>query len=451
VLVVGLARSGIAACNVLLEAGSRLKATDTGREADLPPSARDLAARGVEIETGGNTIGFAGDCDVLVLSPGVPTDIDLVRWAYARGKTVMSEVELAYCLSDARFVAVTGTNGKTTTVSLLGEILKHAGHKVRVGGNIGDPVSTLAAGLDAEWVLVLEVSSFQLDTCITFRPEVAVLLNITPDHLDRYDSFEAYARSKGRLFVRQTPDDTGIINYDDTECIKASREAVCSKLYYSITGEPDQGAFIKDERVVVRVAGQEREIFLPSDLRIRGPHNLANSLAASLAATALGCPPKAIRAAIREFGGLEHRLEPVGSIGAVEFINDSKATNVDSMRSALGSIRPPVVLIAGGRNKGGDFTPLVPLVRANVKTVVAIGESREELRHAFSPATEVLFADDMDDAVRAAYHAAAPSGTVLLSPGCASFDMFDDFEHRGRVFKQSLETLKAACGGRSDG
>ncbi len=449
VLVVGLARSGIAACQVLRAAGAAVKATDKRQTEDIGTQVEGLRRQGIEIEIGRHTVDFAKDCDILVVSPGVRLDIDLLRWAYRQDKMVMGEVELAWCLSDARFVAVTGTNGKTTTVSLLGEILRRQSEKVKVGGNIGDPISAIAAGLGSDWTLVIEVSSFQLDTCLSFGPVVSVLLNITPDHLDRYQSYEAYVQSKARLFMNQQEDDFAIINFDDKECLRASRDAKCRKLFFSLTREMDQGAFVRDETVVVRLGKQETTLFATEDPKIRGPHNLANSLAASMAATVLDTAPERIREAIRDFEGLEHRLEYVTEINGVEFINDSKATNVDSLRWALETAARPVVLIAGGRDKGGDFEQVRDLVRRKVKAIVAVGEAREKLRKTFSDRADFKvdfsIAADFEEAVRRSHALASRGDTVLLSPGCASYDMFKDFEHRGQVFKSIVMNLKQEC------
>ena len=442
VLVVGLGKSGIAACGVLRDIGSTVKATDIRGAEDLGSALPGLVKRDVRVELGRNSIEFARDCDLLVLSPGVPLEIELVRWARGQSKTVIGEVELAWCLSDAKFVAVTGTNGKSTTVSLLGTILSGASSRVRVGGNIGVPISAVAHGLGPDWTMVIEVSSFQLDTCLSFSPSVSVLLNITPDHLDRYPSYEAYIKSKERMFANQTAKDIAIINHDDNQSLKASRNAVCRKLFFSLNEELDEGAFVRGERVVVRAGREEKEIFLTQDLRIRGPHNLANSLAASLAATALGLDPEVIRRGVQEFGGLAHRLELVATVGGVDFINDSKATNLDSLKTALDAVVAPVVLIAGGRDKGGDLAEVESLIGSKVKKMFAIGEAREKFRDAFSAVTDVRLADSLEAAVRGALEIAAPSDVVLLSPGCASYDMFDDFEHRGRAFKQVVMKLK---------
>jgi UDP-N-acetylmuramoylalanine--D-glutamate ligase len=441
VLVVGLARSGVAACTVLKDMGAAVKASDADPAAARGSAVAGLRARGVELELGRNSIDFARDCDLVIVSPGVPLDNPLVRWAYEGGKTVMGEVELAFCLTDARFVAVTGTNGKSTTVTLLGEMVKGATDKVKVGGNIGNPISALVKGLDRDWTAVLEVSSFQLDTSISLRPAVAVLLNISPDHLNRYPSYDAYVASKARLFANQTADDTAVVNYDDPDSLKAVEGAESRKLYFSITGEVPEGAFVKGENVVVRAGGKESKVFLTNDLRIRGPHNLANSLAAALAATVLGMEPEIVRRAVRSFEGLEHRLEKIGTVKGVVFINDSKATNLDALERALEATGTSVVLIAGGRDKDSDWASIGDLVGRSVKSVLAIGEARERIRHAFSDLVDVEMADTMEDAVGRAFRKASSGDTVLLAPGCASFDMFTDFEHRGREFKRVVGEL----------
>ncbi|MFZ1947590.1 MAG: UDP-N-acetylmuramoyl-L-alanine--D-glutamate ligase [bacterium] len=447
VLVVGLARSGIAASRVLARAGAVVRATDSRAAGDIA-GIGDLADLGISLETGGHSLEFARDCDMVVVSPGVPPSAEPVKWAVDSGRLVIGEVELAWCLSEARFVAVTGTNGKTTTTSLLGEMLSRHHPKVRVGGNIGDPISAMAAGLGPEWIVVLEISSFQLDTCTSFSPAVSVLLNITPDHLDRYGSYDAYFRSKARLFANQTADDFAVLNADDPETMRAAETARSKRLCFSLKHEVPQGAFVRNQSVVVRVGKNERELFATGDLKIRGPHNLANSLASSLAATLFNTPPERIREAAREFQGVEHRYERVAEIAGVEFINDSKATNVDSLRWALETATRPVILIAGGRDKGGDFDAVGALVERKVKAIVALGEARDKLRKAFGTAVDFTEAADLDAATLQALAKASPGDAVLLSPGCASYDMFKDFEHRGRVFKAAVARLKQEREGR---
>lgn len=442
VLVVGLARTGAAACKVLRRIGSIVKATDIRTPGEIGPQIGELEELGVAMQLGSHEIDFASDCDLIVVSPGVPLEIPLLQWARQSGIPVISEVELAWCLSDARFVAVTGTNGKSTTVSLIGHILGLATERVVVGGNIGNPVSLVAFGLSGDWIVVTEVSSFQLDTCVSFKPAVSVLLNVTPDHLDRYPNFDAYLASKARVFANQTEDDAAIINFDDANSRKACEAARSRKLYFSTSQELDHGAFIKGETVVVRVANQEKEVFSLKDLRIRGPHNLANSLAATLTAVTLGIDEKVIARGVSEFGGLEHRMELVDRIQGIDFINDSKATNPDAVRFALEGMDRPVVLIAGGKDKGADFSILRLPVRERVRAMVLIGAAKDKLREVFADCCDLHEAGDMPEAVRLAFRLAHPEGVVLLSPGCASFDMFEDFEHRGKVFKESVRDLK---------
>ena len=450
-LVVGLARSGVAACNVLRDLGVDVRATDAKPVSRLGPEVAALGDRGVKLELGRNSVEFARDCDLVVVSPGVSLETPLLRWAYESGKTVMGEVELAFCLSDARFAAVTGTNGKSTTVSLLGDIVGGATDRVKVGGNIGYPISALAKDLGDDWTMVIEVSSFQLDTSISFRPVVAVLLNISPDHLDRYSSYDAYIRSKARLFANQTADDFAIVNYDDPDSMKALEGSRARKFFFSTAGEVPEGAFVKDENVVVRAGGKETMVFLTNDLRIRGPHNLANGLAAALAATVLGIEPDVIRRKVRDFKGLEHRLEHVDTVGGVEFINDSKATNLDAMERALEATGRPLVLIAGGRDKGSDWSGITDLVGRSVKSILAIGEARDKIRAAFSGVVRVETAESLEEAVRRAFKEASHGEAVLLSPGCASFDMFDDFEHRGREFTRVVRELRDEYGDEDNG
>jgi UDP-N-acetylmuramoylalanine--D-glutamate ligase len=445
VAVVGLGSSGIAACRVLGEIGSSVRATDTRSPNEMSGVAAELERAGVRLELGVNSADFAAGSSLVVLSPGVPLQNPVVEWARSEGVPVMSEVELAYCVTDARFVAITGTNGKTTTTSLVGAILGTRSDKVHVCGNIGLPITSVARGLGEDHILVVEVSSFQLDTCMSFRPEVGVLLNITPDHLDRYASYEDYVASKGRLFANQTPEDFAIINFDDRDSMRASENTEAHKLYFSLKEEVTEGAFVHGGQVVVRADRQERTVFKLDALKIKGPHNLANSLAAVLAASALGFEDDAVREGVAGFEGLEHRYEPVAEIDGVTYINDSKATNVDSVRVALEAVERPAILIAGGRDKGGDFGSLRALVEAKVHMLIAIGEARETMKAVFSDVAEVRFEETLEGAVRTAADRASPGTTVLLSPGCSSFDMFANFEERGRVFKHAVRDLGQAA------
>ena len=446
VTVVGLGASGIAACRALKQVSAEVRASDIKTAADLGRHARELEGMGVGLELGGNSPDFAAGSELVVLSPGVSLENPIVEWARSRDVPVISEVELAYCLSDARFVAVTGTNGKTTTTSLIGEMLMKRSDKVHVCGNIGVPISQVAGGLGHDHILVVELSSFQLDTCLSFAPEVGVLLNITPDHLDRYDTYEQYVASKGRLFANQKSSDIAIVNSDDADCVRASADTDAHKLYFSLQREVPEGAFIRRGQVVVRADRRERTVFKIDTLKIKGPHNLANSLAAALAATALGIDDGAVREGLASFRGLEHRCEPVAEVAGVRYVNDSKATNVDSVRVALETAEAPIILIAGGRDKGGDFGVLAPLVKEKVREILAIGEASRTIERVFSPLTRVRLLRTLDEAVAAAHDIAPPGSTVLLSPGCASYDMFENFEERGRAFKRAVLGLTGERG-----
>lgn len=446
VLIVGLAKSGIAAAKMLRKIGAIVKATDAKSKDDLGDAIKQLSELGVAVESGGHTMDFARDCDLIVVSPGVPLDIPLLVWARSVGKTIISELELGYCLSDSNFIGITGTNGKSTTASLLGYILKEANQKVVVAGNIGNPVSEVALGLDQGWTIVTEVSSYQLDTCVSFSPSISILLNVTPDHLDRYDSFDSYVKSKARIFMNQIETDAAIVNHDDPVCLKMAPYDRCRVFFFSVSTPLESGSFLRGGKGVVRIDGIEKEIFSVDRLRIKGTHNVANSLACALAASLLGIPSDDQRRALESFPGLPHRMEFVAQIGEVEFINDSKATNPDAVRFALEATQKPVVLIAGGRDKNADFTLLSDVVGRKVKKMVVIGESSDKLMATFGDRTEIVRAEDIRDAVRLAFRFARPQGVVLLSPGCASFDMFNDFEHRGEEFRKAVAGIKEELG-----
>jgi UDP-N-acetylmuramoylalanine--D-glutamate ligase len=407
-------------------------------------AAQELEALGIPFEFGENSPRVLR-AETVVLSPGVPSDAPVVREALAGGIPVVSEIEVASWFCPARIVAVTGTNGKTTTTSLLGKIFEDATVPAAVGGNIGTAFSQIVPRLSSGMTAILEVSSFQLDHIRTFRPRVAVLLNVTPDHLDRYEhSFEKYVESKCRVFERQGEGDSLVYNADDD----ITRRSVESRVPAGVTLLPfsqrqvlPSGAFLEKGRVMLASGGAAADLIAPAEIGIRGAHNLANAMAASLAAKALGIPTSSLRATLKSFRGVEHRLEVVRELEGVTYVNDSKATNVDSVWYALQSFTSPMVLILGGRDKGNDYGRLTDLVRKQVRTVVAIGESAEKVRAAFAPVVPVTVCGSMGEALRAARAAARGGDIVLLSPACASFDWFENYEHRGRVFKELVHAL----------
>ncbi|HEY6193461.1 MAG TPA: UDP-N-acetylmuramoyl-L-alanine--D-glutamate ligase, partial [Candidatus Eisenbacteria bacterium] len=399
---------------------------------------------GVTCVWGRDDAGLVPGHDFVVWSPGLPVDHPLAVAARAAGLPVWSELELGYRAARAPLVCITGTNGKSTTTDLVGALLRAAGREVAVCGNIGRAICEVAESVSPAGLLVVEVSSFQLETVDRLHPHIATWLNLTPDHLDRHGSLAVYGEMKQRLFARQTEEDWAILNADDPE-VSSRRAGGGAPAEFSVAHAVDEGAFHDDGEIVLARHGG-REALLPrAEVRLPGPHNLANVLAAL--ATVLPLEPSAevLRRVLREYAGLEHRLELAGELHGVRFVNDSKATNTDSLRVALQSFAGPVVLIAGGRDKGQDFKPLAALVRRAVRHVVLIGEGAPAMAAAW-PGVSQERAATLAEAVQRAYEAARPEGaTVLLSPGCASFDMFRDYEDRGRRFKE--EVARLAVGG----
>jgi UDP-N-acetylmuramoylalanine--D-glutamate ligase len=442
VTVIGGARSGLAAAKLLSNAGASVLLTERGAPGEGVEEA--LRAAGVAYEFGGHT-GKALDADFMVISPGVPSTTDLVRQALRDGLKVYSEIEVACWFCKAPIVAITGSNGKTTTTSLTGFLFKHSGRNTIVAGNIGFSFSDYALEAQPSDVVVLEVSSFQLDHIETFRPKVSVLLNITPDHLDRYDyNFDNYAKSKLRIFSNQQDDDVLVYNHDDTlirEQAEKARGRGLRVLGFSQEVEVERGAFVRDGAIILRINQLEEHLMNVADLSLRGRHNLYNSLAAAIAARAMDISQMSIRESLATFEGVPHRLEFVREVNGVRFVNDSKATNVNAVWYALESFHEPIVLIAGGRDKGNDYEPLKALVENKVRAVVAIGESAETVEQELGPLAQTARASSMEDAVRKALDLAQPGDVVLLSPACASFDMFLNYEDRGDTFKRLVMSL----------
>ncbi|MBN2564975.1 MAG: UDP-N-acetylmuramoyl-L-alanine--D-glutamate ligase [Candidatus Eisenbacteria bacterium] len=451
VLVVGLARSGLAAVDLLLRSGVSVVATDLRDASELGIDSPGLRARGVELELGSQRAEVLDGIDLVVLSPGVPLDSAIPSAARLRGTPIIGELELAFRHSRGRWLAVTGTNGKTTTTALLGELAKTTGSRLAVAGNIGLALSGEVESVPEDGLIVAEVSSFQLDTIESFRPHVGVLLNITADHLDRYDSFEAYARSKARVFENQGPGDYAVLNYDDDRVAALAGMLAATVIPVSARREVADGVFLRNGRIVSQVGGTEREIVQVDRLGLPGPHNLSNALAATAAAAAIGVAAEDAAKVLVSFTPLEHRLEPVAVVDGVRYVNDSKATNVDSVMFALRSFDAPIVLIAGGKDKDSDFRVLRAVVAEHVKRLVLIGEAAEKMERQLAGLVPTDRAASLRDAVLRAQEAASPGDVVLLSPACASFDMFKDFEDRGRKFKEEVAALARGPRGRASG
>ncbi|WP_103019535.1 UDP-N-acetylmuramoyl-L-alanine--D-glutamate ligase [Salinibacter altiplanensis] len=447
--VVGGARSGRAVARLLAEAGGEVFLTE--QDAPSGGTAAALNAAGIEYEFGGHTAD-ALDADFLVLSPGVPTQATIVQRALRAGLAVYSEIEAASWFCDAPIVAITGTNGKTTTTSLTGHVLRTAfadapDREVIVAGNIGYPFSDCVLDAEPTDVVVLEVSSFQLDHVDTFRPRVSVVLNITPDHLGRYDhDFGAYAQAKHNIFCNQGEGDVVVYNRDDGDVRGAAEQAAAEQGVrpMAITRQevPAAGAGLRDDRIVLRTDEEDDPLMPQNELALRGRHNVYNSLAAAVSARVMEVENDVIRESLSGFEGVPHRLEEVCTVDGVLYVNDSKATNVNAVWYALESFDRPIVLIAGGRDKGNDYTDLKPLVRDQVRAVVALGESAETVIRELGAEADVHHrADTMEAAVRQARHAAQPADVVLLSPACSSFDMYENYEDRGDTFRRLVETM----------
>jgi UDP-N-acetylmuramoylalanine--D-glutamate ligase len=441
VTVVGLARSGIASSRLLVRLGAKVTGTDSRKRNELSSEISELEKMGVMIETAGHTPSSFEQAELVILSPGVPGDQPLVRETAETGVPVTTEVELAFAVSRSPFVAITGTNGKTTTTAITGELMQLGFDTVEVAGNIGVPLSSCVLDLPDDALVVAEISSFQLDFIIGFKPKAAALLNVTVDHTDRYDSFESYIESKARIFMNQRGEDYAVYNSDDKICNRIADGLKSRKLAFSTESEVQEGAFVSGSDIVVRREGAG-DVTIPMDcLALPGIHNVQNFMAALCLASAMDVDLAGASSVLRSFRGVEHRLEEVAVIDGVRFVNDSKATNVESTLTALRSFDEPLVVILGGYDKGADFSPLAAELTSKVKAAVLYGESAGRLRADLESATELLTASGFEDAVIRAFQVAEAGEIVLLSPACASFDLFTDFEERGKVFKTLVHEL----------
>jgi UDP-N-acetylmuramoylalanine--D-glutamate ligase len=440
VLVVGLGKSGVASALFLKAHGARVTVSDTKSGDELRNEIPVLLDHGITVETGGHGERTFRGQDLIVVSPGVPVDAPPLVQARALGESVIGEIELAALFLPGPIVAITGSNGKTTTTTLTGEIMTAAGFPALVGGNIGTPAISLAEHAKPESVVVLEVSSFQLETIQTFRPKVAVVLNVTPDHLDRHRTLEAYVDAKARIFENQQGSDFAVLNADDPTCVAMATRTRAQVFWFSRQKEVQQGAWVRDGNILFRDGAGQKEIMQVSENPLKGAHNLENVLAAVCAGALMGCAPDKIRQAVRDFKAVEHRLEYVATIRGVDYYNDSKATNVDATIKALESFPANIHLILGGKDKGSDYTVLNDLLRQRVKRVYTIGAAAAKIESQIKGA-EIVHAETLENAIRRANAAAQPGDVVLLAPACASFDQFKSYEHRGKVFKEIVRAL----------
>jgi UDP-N-acetylmuramoylalanine--D-glutamate ligase len=461
ILVVGLGATGVATALFLMKRGAVVTATDSAPEAELKPGALALREKGIRLELGETRPQSFETADLVVISPGVPHGVAPLVRARELGIPVLGEVELAARFIKEPIVAITGTNGKTTTTTLAGEMLRQSGMDVFVGGNIGTPLISYVDSDQKAEVVVAEISSFQLDTIDRFQPKVAVLLNIAEDHLDRYPDFDSYIRSKGRIFENQGSADYAVLNGADDRVAELSKKVVSQKLFFGRAGIVTQqagveGAVVTDEAIVfhTRLGRPERHsdtaetkdgtgaVVSCSAIKLFGRHNIENAAAAALAALAAGGRLSAVRDTLQQFGGLPHRLEFVAAVAGVRYYDDSKATNIDAVLRAVECFDAPIVLLLGGRNKRGDFRLLKEGLRRRVKQVVVFGEAADEIVAALDGAAATSRAGSMAEVVATARRIASPGDVVLLSPGCASFDMYENYARRGEDFQRNVEKLE---------
>jgi UDP-N-acetylmuramoylalanine--D-glutamate ligase len=443
VLVVGLARTGLVSALFSAAYGAKVTATDERPIPEVAEAAEKLRVAGVKLELGGFVPQTFLEQDLIVVSPGVPAKIEPLENARAKGIPVWSEIELAWRFLRGKLVAITGSNGKTTTTSLVAHILKTSNVPTLIGGNIGTPLLALVETSVDTSVTVAEISSFQLETIDSFRPEIGVLLNLTPDHLDRHITFEEYAGAKMRMFENQLEKDIALLNADDPEVTK--RMPAKPKIFwFSRQKRVATGAFLRDDQIIFRHEGSEVELARLADIQLRGQHNVENVLASCAAAYLAGAVPAAIAAGVKSFRGVEHRLEFVAELSGVQYYNDSKATNVDAAVKAVEAFPGPLVVILGGRDKGSPYAPLRELLHERARLALLIGESAEKIAADLGDAVAFENAGTLQQALHIAARHVQPGDTVLLAPACSSFDQFENYEHRGRVFKELVAQMHSA-------
>lgn len=450
VLVVGLARTGVATALFCAARGARVTATDTRTEKELGDTVAALRKAGVALELGVHRQELIHDADLIVPSPGVPADAPLLQFACSKGVTIWSEIELAYRFLKGRLIGITGSNGKTTTTSLIEHILRSGGFPTILAGNIGTPLISCVEKSSDKTVAVAELSSFQLELIEKFRPTISVFLNLTPDHLDRHHTLEGYGAAKARIFENQTESDSAVLNADDPGTTPYA-PAKPKVFWFSRKQRVAQGAFVKESEILFRRDGAEETVLKLADIPLAGAHNVENVLAAVSATRLAGAEPGAIAKGVRSFAGVEHRLEFVAEIAGVRFYNDSKATNVDATLKALDAFPGRILIILGGKDKGSDYTVLQVPLREKAILALLIGAAADKIERQIAGSVAIEQAGTLERAVETAAHAARAGDVVLLAPACASFDQFQNYEHRGRVFKELVHQLERQAASTTSG
>ncbi len=450
VLVVGLARTGLATALFCAARGARVTATDSRTENEISDAATKLKDAGVMLELGCHQEKSFHEQDLIVPSPGVPADKPYLQAARAKGVAIWSEIELAYRFLKGRLIGITGSNGKTTTTSLVDHILKTAGMQTILAGNIGTPLIGCVDETKNETCTVVELSSFQLELIDTFRPNIGVFLNLTPDHLDRHHTMQAYGAAKARLFENQTGEDAAILNADDAATTPYA-PSLPRVYWFSRKQRVAQGAYLRGDEIVFRQDGAEEVLLKLEDIPLAGAHNVENVLAAAAATRLAGAPTAAIAKGVKSFAGVEHRLEFVAEVAGVRYYNDSKATNVDATLKALDAFPGRILIILGGKDKGNDYTLLQRPLREKAILALLIGAAAEKIENQISGSVALERAETLERAVETASHAAQRGDVVLLAPACASFDQFQNYEHRGRIFKDLVKQLEKQSAGATSG
>jgi len=441
VLVVGLARTGMATALFCAARGARVTATDTRTESELEAAVAELRKAGVDLELAGHRQELIQGADLIIPSPGVPADAPLLQSARSKGVTIWSEIELASRFLKGRLIGITGSNGKTTTTSLIEHTLKKAGFSTILAGNIGTPLISCVEKTSDKTITVAELSSFQLELVEKFRPNISLFLNLTPDHLDRHHTLESYGAAKARIFENQTEADSAVLNADDPGTTPYA-PAKPQLFWFSRKQRVAQGAFVRESDILFRSEGTEEKVLQLADIPLAGSHNVENVLAAVVATRLAGAEPAAVAKGVRSFAGVEHRMEFVAEIGGVRFYNDSKATNVDATLKALDAFPGRILIILGGKDKGSDYTVLQARLREKAILAVLLGAAAGKIEKQIAGSVAIEQAGTIERAVETAANAARPGDVVLLAPACASFDQFQNYEHRGRVFKELVHQLE---------
>ena len=447
-LVLGAGKSGVESARFLAQRGAVVALHDSKPVDEWSDAARSLKeSHNVGVMSGDLPSWLLDQIELVIISPGVPTNTIPARYVDRKDGEVIGEVELAYRFMKGRIVGITGSNGKTTTTTLIGELLRNADIETQVGGNIGTPLLSLATTSTENTWTVAELSSFQLETIKDFRANVAICLNVTPNHLDRYKSFADYASAKHRIFLNQTSDDVAVLSADDEITASWDKGLKANVVFFSVTKELDEGLFLRRSDLICRANGKEKVLTTRDEIFLRGLHNVENVLASFAAGLACGADPASMRETVASFKGVEHRIEFVAEIDGVKFYNDSKATSVDATSKALEALsesQGKTVLILGGRGKNAPYAPLVSLIEKSVRTIVLIGEDAENIESQLQGHVAMMRADSIEDAVTKSFESAVAGDSVLLAPACASFDMFKSFEHRGDSFKNAVGDLRNA-------